>query len=129
MPRWFESRNFRRLNRLHLLLVGGLLCLQSGADVPTRAEDGPAAANPPANPAPEKAAPIGQFLTISGAVDDVVFGRVNRTALALKARAQQEKRRGVLVLEIHQGSSPFHQVLGLANFLTTEKWQLASKSL
>jgi membrane-bound serine protease (ClpP class) len=120
MPRWFESRTFRRLNRWQLLLVGGLLCLQAGSDVSTCAEDGPAVANPPANPIAEQATPIGQFLTISGAVDDVVFGRVNRTALALQARAQQEKRRGVLVLEIQQGSSPFHQILGLASFLTTE---------
>ena len=120
MPRWVESRTFRRLNRLHLLLACGLFYLQAGSDVPTRAEDGPPAAISPDNAALEQAAPIGQFLTISGAVDDVVFGRVSRTALALQARAQQEKRRGVLVLEIQKGSSPFHQILGLANFLTTE---------
>jgi membrane-bound serine protease (ClpP class) len=90
--------------------------LQAGSDLPIRAEDAPAAADKPV----EQAAPIGQFLTISGAVDDTLFGRVNRTALALQTRAQQEKRRGVLVLEILPGSSPFHQVLGLARFLSTE---------
>jgi membrane-bound serine protease (ClpP class) len=116
MPRWFESRAFRRINRLHLLAVVGLLCLQAGSDVPTRAEDAPAAAVE----AQEPAAPIGQFLTIAGAVDDTVFGRVSRTALALQTRAQQQKRRGILVLEIQPGSSPFHQILGLARFLSTE---------
>lgn len=71
-------------------------------------------------PRPPAEGPIGQFLSISGTVDDVIYGRVSRAALALQTRALQEKRRGILVLEIAPGSSPFHQVHGLAKFLTTE---------
>ncbi|MBI3862220.1 MAG: hypothetical protein HY290_10025 [Planctomycetia bacterium] len=114
MRRWFETRTFRRINRLYLVAIAGLLYIQGGAEPPTRAQEAPAAKEA------AEAAPIGQFLTISGTVDDMLFGRVNRSALALQSRAQQEKRRGVLVLEILPGSSPFHQVLGLARFLSTE---------
>jgi hypothetical protein len=69
---------------------------------------------------PAPAAPIGQFLALPGTIDDGVYGRVNRAALALQARARQENRRGVLVLEVTPGTSPFHQVQGLAKFLTSE---------
>ncbi|MFN0051728.1 MAG: NfeD family protein [Planctomycetales bacterium] len=72
----------------------------------------------PPVPDREAASPIGQFVSVPGTVDDGAYGRVSRAALALQARAQQEKRRGVLVLEITPGSSPFHQVQGLAKFLT-----------
>jgi membrane-bound serine protease (ClpP class) len=116
MRRWCESRTFRRMNRLHLMAVGALLCLQAGFEGASPADDAPAVAKDPQDQQP----PVGQFLTISGTVDDSVFGRVNRTALALQTRAQQEKRRGVLVLEILPGSSRFDQVLGLARFLATE---------
>ena len=104
------------MNRLHLIVVGALLCLQAGFEGATPADDGP----PAAKEGQEQLAPIGQFLTISGTVDDTMFGKVNRTALALQTRAQQEKRRGVLVLEILPGSSRFDQVLGLARFLATK---------
>ena len=116
MRRWCESRTFRRMNRLHLIAVGALLCLQAGFEDASPADEGP----PVAKDAQDQLPPIGQFLTISGTVDDSVFGKVNRTALALQTRAQQEKRRGVLVLEILPGSSRFDQVLGLARFLATE---------
>jgi len=101
---------------VHLVLVMGLLCLRAGFEFPTPADEG----QPAGRQGQEQLAPIGQFFTISGTVDDAMFGKVNRTALGLQARAQQEKRRGVLVLEILPGSSPFHQVLGLARFLSTE---------
>jgi membrane-bound serine protease (ClpP class) len=100
---------------LHLIVIVGLVCLRSGFELQSPAEDAPAA-----KPGDEQVAPIGQFLTVSGTVDDAVMGRVNRAALALQARAQQEKRRGILVLEIRPGSSPFHQILGLARFLSAD---------
>jgi membrane-bound serine protease (ClpP class) len=81
-----------------------------------RGQEAPAAEAPEAKPA----SPIGQFVTISGTIDDSVHARVNRLALSLQSRAQKEKRRGVLVVEILPGSSPFHQVLGLARFLSTD---------
>lgn len=104
MRRWCDSRTFRRMNRLHLVAVGALLCLQAGFEGTSPADEAPPAAKEAPERLPEKAPeplpPIGQFLTISGTVDDTMFGKVNRTALALQTRAQQEKRRGVLVLEI-----------------------------
>jgi membrane-bound serine protease (ClpP class) len=114
MRRWRDSRILRGLNRLHLMAVMSLLCLRAGFEFPIPAEDAPPGAKP------ESIAPIGQFITISGTVDDTVLGKVNRAALALQARSQQEKRRGILVVEIRPGSSPFHQILGLARFLSND---------
>jgi membrane-bound serine protease (ClpP class) len=105
------------LNRLHLSVVVGLLIVRAGFELPTPADEVQPAAEKVGQ---EKLAPIGQFLTITGTVDDSVHGKVNRTALALQARALQEKRRGILVLEIRPGSSPFHQIQGLARFLSTD---------
>lgn len=120
MRRWGESRIFRRMNRLHLVAVGALLCLQAGFEDASPADDAPPVAKEAAEKSLEQLTPVGQFLTISGTVDDPLFGKVTRTALALQTRALQEKRRGVLVLEILPGSSRFDQVLGLARFLATE---------
>jgi len=110
-----DFRTLRSLNRVHLIVIVGLVCLRSGFELPIPAEDAPAA-----RPAEEQAAPIGQFITVAGTVDDALLGRVNRAALSLQARAQQEKRRGILVIEIRPGSSPFHQILGLARFLSSD---------
>src|SRR5579872_1456503 len=115
MRRWRESRSLRRISRLHLAAVVGLLCVRAGFEFPIPAEEAQNGAKDQ-----DQLPPIGQFLTISGTVDDSVFGRVNRAALALQARALQEKRRGILVLEIRPGSSPFHQILGLARFLSSD---------
>jgi membrane-bound serine protease (ClpP class) len=97
-----------------LLSVVGLLALLFTD--PTHAE----AQEPPRKEEGDPSPPIGRFLRISGTVDDTVYGRVSRAALGLQSRARQESRRAVLVLEISPGSSPFHQVRGLAKFLTTE---------
>jgi membrane-bound serine protease (ClpP class) len=105
----------RRLNRVHLVIFVGLLCVRAGFEFPTTAEEAPAARG-----GEEPLAPAGQFLTISGTVDDTVLGRISRAGLALQNRALQEQRRGVLVLEIRPGSSPFHQILGVAQFLSGE---------
>lgn len=105
-----RRRSFRRV-----LLIAALLAGAGTFARPCPAQDVPAPEG-----AKAAASPIGQFISISGTVDDVVYGRVSRAALALQTRALQEKRRGVLVLEISPGSSPFHQVHGLAKFLTTE---------
>ena len=108
------DRDQRRVPGLPLLLFGWLaLCLNL-----TRGYGQEAAAVPEADPAAK--APIGQFLSLPGTIDDTVYGRVSRAALALQARALQEHRRGILVLEISPGSSQFHQVNGLAKFLTGE---------
>lgn len=98
--------------RSHLILV--LLVLFSRIGFETRA-DAPKAEAPA-----DQHAPIGQFLTISSPVDDTVSGMVRRAAETLQARARQEKRRGILVLEISPGTSEFHHVQGLAKYLATE---------
>lgn len=109
-----DSRMIRRLNRMHLVVVVGLLCVRAGFELPSTAEE------PPAKGQGEALAPIGQFLTISGTVDDTVLGRISRAGLALQNRALQEQRPAVLVLEIRPGSSPFHQILGVAQFLSSD---------
>lgn len=97
------------LGLLGLLALGLNLGTGYGQDQPV-----PAEADPAAKP------PIGQFLSLPGTIDDAVYGRVSRAALALQARALQERRRGILVLEISPGSSQFHQINGLAKFLAGE---------
>jgi membrane-bound serine protease (ClpP class) len=71
-------------------------------------------------PAPVVAGPVGQFITISGALDDAEFGRISRMALALQSRAVQESRRGVIVVQIEQGASATHHVENLARFLAND---------
>ena len=63
--------------------------------------------------------PLARYVTLTSPVDDVVFGHVQNTALTLQSQARTQKRRAILVLEITPGSSPFHQVYGLATFLTS----------
>jgi membrane-bound serine protease (ClpP class) len=65
--------------------------------------------------------PDGQFLTLHSPIDDNDFGLVTRWALKLQAQAEREKRPMVLVLEIPDGASRFHQVYGLCDFLTSNK--------
>lgn len=66
-----------------------------------------------------KSIPLARFLTVASPVDDVVFGRVKNTALSLQNQAAMQNRRAFLVLEITSGTSQFHQVHGLAKFLTS----------
>lgn len=92
---------------------------------PQEAERKPIAPAPAAVPAAEKkpergAGPLpGRFITVTSPVDDVVFGKVTNAALSLQNEAVKEGRRGVLVLEITPGTSQFHQIDGLARFLTS----------
>src|SRR5262249_41880373 len=87
---------------------------RTGFELPVPAEDAPASDQGESRPA------IGQFLTISGTVDHTVLGRVRRAALALQARAQQEQRRGVLVLGIPPGSNPLPAMQELSRFLSRD---------
>jgi len=66
-----------------------------------------------------KPVPLGRYLALNGLVDDVVFGRVKNAALTLNNQAQNQRRKAILILEINPGSSAFHQVYGLAKFLTS----------
>ncbi len=62
---------------------------------------------------------LGQFLTVTSPVDDIVYSRVSNAALKLQTEAAANDRKAVLVLQISPGASPFHQVQGLAKFLTS----------
>jgi len=67
------------------------------------------------------AAPLGKFLTVTSPVNDLMFSRVNNVALELQNESAQQDRKAFLVLEISPGVSQFHQVQGLAKFLTSAK--------
>ncbi|MEZ6047181.1 MAG: hypothetical protein R3C11_16695 [Planctomycetaceae bacterium] len=64
--------------------------------------------------------PLGRTITVESPLNDVVFGRIKNTALALQNQSIQENRKAFLILEITPGDSPFYQVQGLAKFLTSE---------
>ncbi len=65
--------------------------------------------------------PLAKYLTVTSPVDDLVFGRVKNAVLNLESQAQQQHRKAVLILEITHGTTPFHQVYGLAKFLTSSE--------
>ncbi len=66
-----------------------------------------------------KKTPLGQFITVSSPVDDLVFARISNAAIKLQSQAVQEGRPAFLVLQIEPGTSQFHHVQGLAKFLTS----------
>jgi membrane-bound serine protease (ClpP class) len=112
---WRDARSLTSAVILAALWAASIAWGQAEAPPDAAPQPQQLAADPVANPTP-----LGQFLTLPGVIDDGVLGRVSRTALALQARAQQEQRRAVLVLEVAPGSSPFHQVRGLAKFLSSD---------
>jgi len=85
------------------LCVGFILCLVSGIV--------PAQDRPPV---------VGRFVTLTSPLDDVVYQQVTQAATELQATSV-EGQRAVLVLQIPPGSSPFHQVQGLAKFLASNQ--------
>jgi membrane-bound serine protease (ClpP class) len=62
--------------------------------------------------------PDGQFLTLTSPIDGEDYALVSRWALKLQDQARREQRPMFLVLQIPDGASQFHQVYGLADFLT-----------
>lgn len=60
-----------------------------------------------------------QFITLKSPIDDSTFGQVKNNALKLQNLAVQARSKAYLVLEIKPGTSPFHQVHGLARFLSS----------
>ena len=66
-----------------------------------------------------KKTPVGQFVTVSSPVDDVVFAKISNAAIKLQSQSVQEGRPAFLVLQIESGTSQFHHVQGLAKFLTS----------
>ena len=114
---------------LHLILLsiclqtGGTRCLaaQARADKPEEEQ----AVNAVAKEAPAQqevaVQPLSRFLTLDSPIDDGVFARVSNAALELQSLALREDRPAFLFLEIPPGTSLFHQVQGLAKFLSSSK--------
>ncbi len=69
----------------------------------------------------KKSVPLARYVVVKSPVDDVVFRKVRNTALKLQELAISEDRPAFLILEIRPGQSEFHQVHGLAKFLTSSK--------
>ncbi|MCA9039772.1 MAG: hypothetical protein KDA65_05420 [Planctomycetaceae bacterium] len=69
----------------------------------------------------QKNIPLGRTITVESPVNDAIFGHIKNTASTLQIQAAQENRKAFLILEITPGDSPFHQVQGLAKFLTSDK--------
>ena len=65
--------------------------------------------------------PLGQFLTVRSPIDDTVIGRVRNTAQDLLIRSEKESRQAVLILEVTSGDSPYYQVQGLAELLSSAR--------
>ncbi|QDV51317.1 NfeD family protein [Gimesia fumaroli] len=117
----------KNVNQMLLAFILGLLVLNGSSSLqadpaakpvvkpPQNAKQAPDANldEPPSQPV--------LFMTIDSPVGEVTYGRVTNAALALQNEAAQSNETGYLVLKISPGSSPFHQVQGLAKFLASSK--------
>ncbi|MCA9108684.1 MAG: hypothetical protein KDA52_01950 [Planctomycetaceae bacterium] len=103
--------HLHRLKCLALLLT--TLCVWNGRGF---ADDAPPADAPAAE---EESPVISRYITLSSPIDDQMLNWVRETGLELQSAATSDDRRAVLVLEITPGNSQFHQVYGLADFLTS----------
>lgn len=63
--------------------------------------------------------PFGQFVTISGQVDDDIVSRLTNLTREMQTRAVREKRQAILVLRIEPGTSRSGQVGDLARVLVS----------
>lgn len=106
MPQTDQS-SARMIRRGLLTVVLGLL--SAGGLVPSPAQE-------VAAPARE---PIGRYLTLESPITDETIGWVRQTGLELQQIARQENRPVYLILEVRPGTSQFHHVYALADFLTS----------
>ncbi|QDT43177.1 Serine dehydrogenase proteinase [Gimesia alba] len=107
---------------LGLLVFNGTSSVQADPAQPKPAQkqqqDGKKVADAKQDEPPSRPA---LFMTIDSPVGEVAYGRVTNAALALQNEAGQSNETGYLILKIEPGSSPFHQVQGLAKFLASSK--------
>jgi len=118
----------KKINQMLLAFILGLLVLNGNSHLQAD----------PAQPEPEQKQPQDTkkakkaeqdeppskpalFITIDSPVGEVTYGRVTNAALSLQNEAAQSNQTGYLILKISPGSSPFHQVQGLAKFLASSK--------
>lgn len=110
-----ESRQRGRIwSRCVLTVVTSLFLVRGGLTLPA-----------PAIIAQEKAAdkadePIGQFVTVAGTIDAKELGKISRVGKGLAAKAKEQKRKGILVLEFSDGPSRFGDVREIAKFLSEQ---------
>ena len=97
-----------RIHRFTLLVVALLIPTFGGVAL---ADDGDQKPLPP----------VAKFLTLPGSINSNTFGKVQKLASQLQHQAGQEDRTAVLVLQLTPGSSRFHDVQGLAKYLTSAK--------
>nr|ADY59834.1 protein of unknown function DUF107 [Rubinisphaera brasiliensis DSM 5305] len=69
----------------------------------------------------DKKTPLARYVVVESPVNDAIFRHVRNTALSLQDQASRENRAAFLFLEIRPGQSEFHQVSGLAQFLSSSK--------
>ncbi len=67
----------------------------------------------------EAARPVGRYITLESPITDDTIAWVKQTALELQQIAFQEGRPAFLMLEVRPGTSQFHHVYALAEFLTS----------
>ncbi len=88
--------------------------------MPVFADDAPPEREVPSGELSEQETPPAtRYITLSGAIDQQTLNWVREAGLKLQNQATEEDRRAVLVLEITPGNSQFHEVFGLADFLTS----------
>lgn len=111
------SRRFG--SRIVLSLVLASFAIRGGLTLPTPTVHAQEKAPGPQQPA-DPAQPIGRFVTVSGTIDAKEFGKISRVAKGLEAKAREEQRKGILVLEFSDGPSRFGDVRELAKFLSEQ---------
>ncbi len=118
MPRLSDGCTIRFAQRLIVLAaVGGAVMFLPLA---AHADDAPPERETPGADAGEvETPPAARFITLSGAIDQQTLNWVREAGLKLQHQATEDDRRAVLVLEITPGNSQFHEVFGLADFLTS----------
>tara|TARA_R110000868_G_scaffold149654_1_gene372196 strand:- start:68587 stop:70980 length:2394 start_codon:yes stop_codon:yes gene_type:complete len=119
-----ESHTMKHVNQMLLAFILGLLVLNGSSTL--RADPAPSEKPQKQSAEPEKKADADAppsrpalFMTIESPVGEVTYGRVTNAALSLQNEAAKSGQKGYLVLQISPGSSPFHQVQGLAKFLAS----------
>lgn len=118
----------KNINQMLLAFILGLLTLNGTSSVQADPAQPKPAQKQPQNakktPAVNQDEPSSQptlYMTIDSPVGEVTYGRVTNAALSLQNEAAQSNATGYLILKISPGSSPFHQVQGLAKFLASSK--------
>lgn len=105
-----------RLGLACVLMVPALLGMTQEAE--KKEAEAPEAKQAEKQPARE---PLARYVVVNSPVDDSVFRNVRNVATSLQEQATQEDRTAILILEIRPGQSEFHQVFGLAQFLTSTR--------